>query len=38
MTGIVAGQRVRGVSNMRGTIQMGWPFAPLGLRNRRPSK
>jgi hypothetical protein len=37
-TGILDGHGVRGVSNMRGTIQVGWPCAPLGLKKRRPSK
>ncbi len=36
--GTVEGHRVRRVSNIRGTIQPGRPFAPLGLKNRRPSK
>ncbi len=37
-TGTAFGQRVRGESSIRGTIHVGWPFAPLGLKNRRPSK
>jgi hypothetical protein len=26
------------MNSMRGTAQNGWPFAPFGLKNRRPSK
>jgi hypothetical protein len=37
-TGTSDGHRVQGVSSKRGTIQTGWPFAPFGLKNRRPSK
>ena len=37
-TGTVDGHRVLGVSSMDGARQKGWPFAPPGLKNRRPSK
>ncbi len=37
-TGTSAGHRVCGVSSSWGTRQNGWPFAPVGLKNRRPSK
>ena len=37
-TGTSAGHRVCGVRSSRGTRRNGWPFAPVGLKNRRPSK
>src|SRR5215203_6447419 len=37
-TGTCDGQRVLGVISSWGTRQVGWPFLPLGLKYRRPSK
>ena len=37
-TGTLAGHSVRFCASIRGTAVTGWPFACVGLKNRRPSK